>query len=105
MIVAEDHPVSWAMLLYQLGDAHEHLGSLVGQLTDAGQIDEEEFRVWNRAIRPVANQQLRHRSLFAGPKWEIVYVSIAGIRIAKSLLRIKRRSRPMTSHEPSSSLT
>ncbi len=33
------------MLLYELSDAHEHLGSLIDEMNASGRIDEEEFRV------------------------------------------------------------
>ena len=43
MLTKAEHPVAWAMLLYELGDAHEHLGVLLDQMAAAGTIDESDF--------------------------------------------------------------
>ena len=45
MLSQEEHPVAWAMLVYELADAHEHLGALIAQLQAAGGADETEFAV------------------------------------------------------------
>jgi hypothetical protein len=45
MLSQEDHPVAWAMLLYELADAHEHLGALIAPMQAAGGADEAEFAV------------------------------------------------------------
>jgi hypothetical protein len=41
----EEHPVAWAMLLYELADAHEHLGVLLAQMRASGTIDESDYAV------------------------------------------------------------
>lgn len=40
----DDHPVAWAILMDELTDAHEHLGSLIDQMGTEGVIDESDFR-------------------------------------------------------------
>ncbi len=45
MLSQEEHPVAWAMLVYELADAHEHLGALISQLQAAGGANEAEFAV------------------------------------------------------------
>ena len=46
MLMNAEHPVAWAMLMYELSDAHEHLGELITQMNAAGEIDEPEFYVY-----------------------------------------------------------
>ena len=36
MLNRGDHPVAWALLLYQIDDLREHLDDLVKQLADLG---------------------------------------------------------------------
>ena len=46
MINPESEPVAWAMLMYELSDASEHLSALIAQLSDGNStIDEEDFAV------------------------------------------------------------
>ena len=45
MIKREDHPVGWAMLSYELADAHEHLGNLIKRLAEDFDYSEETLRV------------------------------------------------------------
>ena len=45
MINQTDNPVQWALLLYELDDAKEHLESLIGQMAKEGTIDEEDYAV------------------------------------------------------------
>jgi hypothetical protein len=45
MINPKDHPIGWAMLLYELDDAHEHLGSLIKAISSDPKYSEECFRV------------------------------------------------------------
>ncbi len=45
MLSQEEHPVAWAMLGYELADAHEHLGALLAQMQAAGGIGEEDFAI------------------------------------------------------------
>ncbi|WP_020410542.1 hypothetical protein [Hahella ganghwensis] len=59
MINAEDNPVEWALLAYELEEVIEHLQDLSTQLSQAGSLSEEEFvvemghvyshlnRIWN----------------------------------------------------------
>ena len=45
MINETANPVQWAMLLYDLDDAKEHLGELTDQLAKDGKNDEENYAV------------------------------------------------------------
>ncbi len=45
MINNQNNPVNWAMLLYELSDAHEDLGNIFNEMNDAGKIDEVDFRI------------------------------------------------------------
>ncbi len=44
MINSKDHPVEWALFLYELEDAEEHLKNLIMQLYSKSDIDEIEFK-------------------------------------------------------------
>ncbi|MEM1213349.1 MAG: hypothetical protein AAGI68_13755 [Planctomycetota bacterium] len=41
----DDHPVAWSLWMDELCDAHEHLGKLIQDMTDAGSIDEADFGI------------------------------------------------------------
>ena len=45
MLDQSSQPVSWALLLYQLDDAGEHLAALMRQMNEHGRIDEEDYRI------------------------------------------------------------
>ena len=45
MLTNAEHPVAWTMLMYELSDAHEHLGTLIEQMAVAGAIDEPDYRI------------------------------------------------------------
>jgi hypothetical protein len=45
MINNKEQPVGWAMLMYELEDAQEHLSDLVGRLSHKGSIDETDFKI------------------------------------------------------------
>ena len=45
MINQKENPVSWAMLMYELDDAHEHLGDLISKMAEDGAIEDEDYRV------------------------------------------------------------
>jgi hypothetical protein len=69
-------PVAWAMLMYDLDDAREHLDSLMAQMQHDPEFDETCFRVllghiywhlnraWNR--RDVVDDQLEDSDRDAG---------------------------------------
>jgi hypothetical protein len=44
MLNQNQHPVAWALLIYELTDAREHLDNLIQQMS-AGAIDDEVFAV------------------------------------------------------------
>jgi hypothetical protein len=45
MINPTNDPVGWAMLMYELDDAHEHLGNLITAISSDSEYSEEEFQV------------------------------------------------------------
>ena len=45
MLTKAEHPVAWAMLMYELTDAREHLGALIDLMVAEGAIDESDFGV------------------------------------------------------------
>ncbi|MBO9663469.1 hypothetical protein [Dokdonella sp.] len=45
MINREHNPAEWVLFLYELKDAHEHLGSLLNSLSEHADYTEEEFRI------------------------------------------------------------
>lgn len=44
MISRDDNPVQWATFMYELEDAHEHLGKLIGEITADRDYDEANLR-------------------------------------------------------------
>ena len=76
MISMKQAPVAWAMLMYDLDDAKEDLESLLTQMQNDPEFDEECFRVrlghvywhlnraWNR--RTVADDLLENNDANAG---------------------------------------
>lgn len=40
MINQNDHPVAWALLLYELDEAREHLSQLIDEMSRAGSIED-----------------------------------------------------------------
>ncbi len=45
MIDREHSPVGWALLMYELDDAHEHLGNLLTHMRERSDVDEIEFQI------------------------------------------------------------
>ena len=45
MINNAEHPVAWALLIYEIDDLREHLDTLAKAMADSGSIDEQDFRV------------------------------------------------------------
>jgi len=45
MINERENPVEWALALFELSDAEEHLAELTKQMKDNGRIDEEDLRI------------------------------------------------------------
>lgn len=45
MINKNDNPVEWSQLLYELGDAKEHIESLIDELTKSEDFDETDFGI------------------------------------------------------------
>ena len=45
MLTSAEHPVAWAMLIDELAEARDHLGSLIDEMVAAGEIDEAYYAV------------------------------------------------------------
>jgi hypothetical protein len=45
MINQQDNPVEWAMLLYELDDAREHLENLLKEISESDDFTEEDYSV------------------------------------------------------------
>jgi hypothetical protein len=45
MIERETHPVGWALLMYELDDAHDHLGNLLKNIAENPEFSEGDLRV------------------------------------------------------------
>ena len=45
MINSKENAVEWAQLLFEQGDAHEHLGDLIKEMSSRGEIDTEAYAV------------------------------------------------------------
>lgn len=45
MIDSKKNPVGWALLLYELADAHEHLGELIGEMSGDPDYSKADLRV------------------------------------------------------------
>jgi len=45
MITKKDNYAEWALLMYELDDAREHLGALTREMTDASDFTEEDYRI------------------------------------------------------------
>ncbi len=45
MIDREHSPVGWALLMYELDDAHEHLGNLLTHMRERSDFDEIELQI------------------------------------------------------------
>ena len=45
MINSKDNPIEWCQLMNELGDAHEHLGDLIKEMQEHGQIEIESYSV------------------------------------------------------------
>lgn len=45
MINRDQHPVGWALLMYELEDAHEHLGDLIASLSARADVCEMDLRI------------------------------------------------------------
>jgi hypothetical protein len=62
MIDQSSKPVSWALLLYELEDAVEHLAALVRQMNEHGRIDEEDYRIQLGPVYAHLNRAWNSRS-------------------------------------------
>lgn len=45
MINKEEHPVGWAMLMYELKDASDHLSNLIAAMEQTAEYDDATLRV------------------------------------------------------------
>ena len=64
MINKKDHPVEWAGLMYELEDAHEHLGQLITEMNETAEFDEVDFRIQLQHVFQHLSRAW-HRRIFA----------------------------------------
>ena len=63
MINRTEHPAAWAMLLYELADAHEHLGDLIQNMSRDADYGEPELRIALGHVYAHLNRAWRRRSV------------------------------------------
>ena len=63
MIKKEQAPVEWAMLMYELDDAREHLKTMMDEMNTDTEYDEESFRVNMGHIFSHLNRAWNNRNL------------------------------------------
>lgn len=63
MINSSEQPVEWAMLLYELDDAREHLESLANKMAQSGEISEQAFAIHLGHVYAHMNRAWNSRSL------------------------------------------
>jgi hypothetical protein len=61
MINRDENPVGWAMMMYELADAHEHLGARIKDIEVDLEFSEEEFRIHLSHVYAHLNRAWRHR--------------------------------------------
>jgi hypothetical protein len=73
MISKEDAPVEWAMLMYELGDAREHLEKMMEAMASNPEYGESVFRVDLGHIFSHLNRAWHRRNIIGeleGTAWE-----------------------------------
>jgi len=73
MINREQHPVGWSAMIYELADAHEHLGTLLKDIEGDPEFSEEELRIHLGHIYAHLNRAWRSRLIPGGmteTEWE-----------------------------------
>lgn len=74
MIDKEANPVEWALLLYELTDAHEHLGELIKQMKNDPDFDEAELSVHLGHVYSHLNRFWHRRNMtrdFTEEEWTV----------------------------------
>ncbi|ONG39877.1 hypothetical protein BKE30_08375 [Alkanindiges hydrocarboniclasticus] len=66
MINSKDHPVEWALLIYKLEDAKEHLKNLIKQLTAKTGMDEIAFKTQLFHVYEHLNRAWHSRNTIGG---------------------------------------
>jgi hypothetical protein len=61
MINRDENPVGWAMMMYELADAHEHLGAMIKDIEVDLEFSEEEFRIHLGHVYAHLNRAWRRR--------------------------------------------
>lgn len=73
MINRADNPLGWSMMLYDLTDAHEHLGNLIKEAADDPEFSEPDLRLQLGHVYAHLNRAWRRREVaedFAEGEWE-----------------------------------
>jgi hypothetical protein len=63
MITKTSNPVEWAMLMYELDDAKEHLETLIREMTKDSDFAEEDYRIQMAHIFSHLNRAWNTRDL------------------------------------------
>ena len=74
MIDPQSNPVGWALFVYELSDAHEHLGTLLKELSDDPKYSETELRIALGHVYAHLNRAWFRRKVpedFPETEWEI----------------------------------
>ena len=45
MINKSDNPVEWALLMYELDDAQEHINELLAEIKDKNNVEENDYKI------------------------------------------------------------
>ncbi len=67
MINSKEHPVEWSQLMFELEDAHEHLGNLIKEMQEKGSIDAEGYAVDVAHIYAHLNRAWNSRDIIGKP--------------------------------------
>ncbi|RYG56778.1 hypothetical protein EON80_28985 [bacterium] len=73
MINRKEHPIGWSLLLDDLSDAHEHLGTLLKEIAEDPEYGEPELRVELGHVFAHLNRAWCRRNIpedFADSDWE-----------------------------------
>jgi hypothetical protein len=98
MITKTANPVEWAILMYELDDAKEHLENLIAEITEADEPDEIDF-----------GMQLEHIYSHLNRAWNAeITLGIGAIKISSALANYRgtcHHSRPNQSMKPTAKPT
>lgn len=74
MISRHENPLGWSLFLYELADAHEHLGELLREAQESLDFDEPELRIALGHVYAHLNRAWTRRNVaedFPDSQWEM----------------------------------